>query len=47
MKMYPKQFLDPLAEYTHFENAAVVILPVPVALTVEIPVLEKAHAHGH
>ena len=29
MKMNPKQFLDPLAEYTDFENAAVVILPIP------------------
>lgn len=29
MKINPKQFLDPPKEYTHFENAAVVILPIP------------------
>jgi len=29
MKMNPKQFLDPPAEYCDFKNAAAVILPVP------------------
>ena len=29
MKMNPKQFLDPPAEYSDFKNAAAVILPVP------------------